>query len=211
MKNLSIPPIKATKSIYLNFRASLLLCLGMVSSGIAQAPQKDSLNYPPCAFLSDLHQGTLLIRLPDRSLSLKALRERGLKEEATQLRRRLKKEHQETMLSFQHTFSFAPVYFFYASHSEAIREGRYAVVFDRLGQAVPPDQIQEPIFVGEFGETPQLGISGLILMNNHLLPLAEPLPFYEKKFLWGGLIRRSKAEMAEAFQKRLSSAYESCP
>lgn len=209
MKSLFTLPIKAMRKTCLKFSLTGLCWLCALHIGIAQAPNQDSLT-TSCAFLQQLHQGTLLIRLPDRSLSLGALKERGLEEKAAELRAELAEEQKETMLSFKHTFDFAPVYFFYASHSEAIRAGRYEVIFDAESQPVPADHIQGKVFIGEFGETPKLGISGLILMNDQMLPYGEPLPFYEKKYLWGGLIKRSKAEIAEAYQKKLTAQFSGC-
>lgn len=159
-------------------------------------------------FITTLNNGALLIRMESRDDALRLLREKGLNEEAAELERKIYLEIKETMLSFEQTFTFCPVYFFYAKNSERIREGQLnGVIFHAQEEFVEVVNLPEKYYTAEFSETSQLGITGLIIMDEKLLPLAGPLPHFERKFTWFGLRERSKAQMAEAYNERLWSLY----
>jgi hypothetical protein len=150
----------------------------------------------------------LLVRLQDKAQSLRLLEERGFEKEAVEMRREQYRENKEILLSFSQTFDYCPVYFFYASQSEAIREGNLSgkVFYEDLS-AVENSKLKEEFFIAEFGETGNLGITGLILLQSNLLPLEEPLPFYQRKYTLFGLINYSKADMVKKYNRRLWYLY----
>ncbi len=158
-------------------------------------------------FIKDFKEASLLVRLQDKSLSLAELEKRGLSKRAEQLKQQQYQENRETLLSFSKTFDFCPVYFFYASESEAIRNGNYAgKVFNADLQ--PSEVKTAKVFIAEFDETEELGIDGLIVKDDKMLALPEDLPYFERRFILIGLIERSKAEMVEAYNHKLQEYYD---
>lgn len=186
----------------------LLFFMALLVTGL---PAQDSVAVEELeleTYLQELKQGFLLIRLQDKQQSLEVLEAKGMAEQAATIRQRQYHENKETMLSFEQTFDFAPVYFFYAKNSEAIRSGNLAGhVFDANNEIVASDNLQATFYVGEFSETKNLGIDGLIILNRNLIPLEAPLPHFERKYTWFGLVKRSKAEMAAAYNKKLKFEY----
>lgn len=158
---------------------------------------------PKAQFIQEFKDGILLVRLQDKSTTIKELEARGMTEEIELISAQQRRENQEIMLSFATVFDFCPVYFFHAKDSEAIREGDYAgKVFDANLQVISIPQ-SKTIFTAEFSETAQLGIDGLIVTDHQLLPLKEPLPYFQRRFAFFGLIERSKARMIELYNKKL--------
>lgn len=194
MKNLS-PKSNFIKVLF------LLLCF----SGLSLSAQDEKLNSSPSTteeFVKQLKNSALLVRLQDKSKTILTLKEKGLEKEAEALAKEQRQENREILLSFSKTFDFCPVYFFYAKDSEAIRTGHLeGLVFNYKREIVslPLDKF----FTAEFAETPDLGIDGLIIKNQNLLALDNDLPFFERRFVFFNLKERSKAEMIEAYNKKM--------
>lgn len=189
--------------MYSRFFPAVLITFILISSYNLQAQESKSNKYPKREFIRDFKNGVLLVRLQDKSLTLKTLKERGMAKESEDLAAKQRRENQEIILSFSHVFSFCPVYFFYAQDSEAIRNGDYeSKVFNAQQQSVsiPPEK---HVFTAEFGETENLGIDGLIISDSKLLKLEDPLPYFERRYAFFGLVERSKARMIERYNKKL--------
>lgn len=191
------------------FRTSVLqvtiVILVLYSIGLSAQENENGTpqSYGRAEFILDFRKGVLLVRLQDRHLSIKSLEERGLDKQAEQIRNQQRRENRETILSFGKTFDFCPVYFFYAKDSEAIRKGDYQnKVFDANFEIVNIES-DIPVFTAEFSETEVLGIDGLIVMDHQLLKFEDPLPYFERRYVFFGLIERSKAKMAEAYNEKL--------
>ncbi|WP_421753972.1 hypothetical protein [Croceimicrobium sp.] len=169
----------------------------------AQSDESPTKEYGKKEFIQDFQNAVLLVRLQDKDLTLKRLEEEGLQEQAEKIREMQRRENRETVLSFRKTFDFCPVYFFYAKDSEAIRKGDYKdKLFDADFQAAQVSSNQK-VFTAEFAETDGLGIDGLIIRDDQLLSFEDPIPYFERRFVFFGLIERSKARMVEAYNKRL--------
>lgn len=153
-------------------------------------------------FVEQLKNSALLIRLQDKSKTILTLKKKGLEKEADILANQQRQENREILLSFSKTFDFCPVYFFYAKDSEAVREGNLEGVVFNYNLEVVSLQLDK-FFTAEFAETPDLGIDGLIIKNQNLLALDRNLPFFERRFVFFNLIERSKAEMIEAYNKKM--------
>ena len=180
---------------------SLLLCLSapMAISAQVSAPEE----YTKEDFIRDFKQGYLLVRLQDKHLTIKSLKENGNEDEIEQIIAKQRRENQEIMLSFSNVFTFCPVYFFYAKDSEAIRKGDFKdKVFDAQLQSVDLNS-EKVVFTAEFAETEKLGIEGLIIRDSQMLALKDPLPYFERRYAFFGLIERSKAQMIERYNKKL--------
>jgi hypothetical protein len=159
--------------------------------------------------LLQLKQGTLLVRLKTSQAAIAALESRGRNKEAERIKERLYRENKEILLSFTNAFDFCNVYFFYAPSSEKIRNKEFeGYVFSANRLPVPADSIKGPIYTAEFSETENLGIKGLILMDENMFPLKAPFPFYQRKYTALGLVAHSKGKMVELFNKRLHSTYK---
>jgi len=181
----------------------LWLCTALTMKGQANIEEAREL-------LQELKQGVLLVRLPTAQYQLEALREAGRQKERAALQRKLYEEERATLLSFKNTFRFCPVYFFPATASDSVRQGLFeGILFDVDGHPVEPTALQGTIFTGEFSETPKQGIEGFILMDQNMVPLQAPFPFYQRKHGFLGLISRSKAEILEDYQAKLEDYYHS--
>lgn len=154
--------------------------------------------------LQKLSKGMLLVRLQTDSLKITFLEELGRKKEADQVRKAVYQEQREIILSFKKTFHFCPVYFFYSSQTSAIQNGKlYGHIFDHNLELVENDSIPKIYYTAKFAKTENLGINALVIMDNYLIALKAPFPFYQRQYLFFSLFKQSKAAMAERLNKRL--------
>lgn len=160
--------------------------------------------------LKQMKEGVLLVRLNRKSNTLKALYKAGKTERAEKLERKLYDEHREILLSFKKTFDFCPYYFFYSTASDSIRQGNFeGVLFDVERNKVETAALPQNIFTGEFAETPNLKIDGFIIMNQNMVPLQAPFPFYQRQHGFLGFVSYSKAEVLEDLNRKLKEYYQS--
>ncbi|PTM05275.1 MAG: hypothetical protein DA405_04560 [Bacteroidetes bacterium] len=194
MKNLSLTRIIFTCLIIL-----------LETSGLSLMAQENNTERKTLSreeFVQELKNSALLVRLQDRTNTLAILKEKGLINEAEKLAQQQRLENKETLLSFTQTFDFCPVYFFYAKDSEAIRSGDLQGILFNANLELVPVKLDK-YYTAEFAETPDLGIDGLIVMDQRLLSLDNSLPFFERRFVFFNLKERSKAEIVEAYNARM--------
>lgn len=160
--------------------------------------------------LQQLKNGVLLVRLKTNANSIEAYEQAGLEKEAEAARQKQYQENKEIILSFSQTFDFAPVYFFYSDASDAIRKGQFeGQVFDSKLKPVEIEKLEaRPVFTGEFSQTPNTGIKGFVLMNQDMIPLKSPFPFYQRQYVFFSLITLSKAKVVERYNERLHGTYQ---
>jgi hypothetical protein len=158
-------------------------------------------------FIADFKSSALLVRLQDKSQTIAILIDKGLTKPAKQLRQEQRLQNREILLSFSQTFDFCPVYYFYSKDSEAVRNGDLeGIIFDENLNIVTKDLPK--YYTAEFAETAELGIDGLIIMNQKLLSFDNNLPFFERRYVFFNLTERSKAEMVAAYNKRLQGYHQ---
>lgn len=161
------------------------------------------------ADLLQLRKSMLLVRLHTNDAAIDYLESQGRTKEAERLRERQYLENKEIILSFSRAFDFCPVFFFYSEASNDIREGKLeGNLFSAQQQPVEPHEFSETYYTAEFSETENLGITGLILMDDQLFPLESPFPFYQRKYTFMGLIALSKAKMIERYNQKLHATYQ---
>lgn len=155
--------------------------------------------------LHNLKNGMLLVRLQTSEKKIDALMERGMLEEAEAAREEQYEENKETILAFSQIFDFCPVYFFYADKSEAIRDKDLAGNIFNSDMEVLNNVSGLPEFflTAEFAETPNLKIDGVVIMDEQMLPLEAPFPFYQREHILMGLISLSKGKMVERLNSRM--------
>ncbi len=160
--------------------------------------------------IRQVKESFILVRLQTSRKKIDLMKARGLDKEAEIATNEQYQENRETILSFENTFTFCPVYFFYAENSQEIREGKLeGHVFSGNQQMVEASRLtQRPFFTAEFAETKKMGISALVLMDQHMVPLEAPFPFYERKYIFFSLIKQSKARIAERYDARLKAYYD---
>ncbi len=160
--------------------------------------------------LENFKNGMLLVRLQTSGKQINALEERGKTEEAEEIRKDQYQENKETILAFRQIFSFCPVYFFYSDKSEAIRAKELAgTIFDsELEVLTSTKGLPEYFLTGEFAETPNLKIDGLVIMDEQMLPLEAPFPFYQREHTMLGIISLSKGKIVERLNGRLFDVYD---
>lgn len=159
--------------------------------------------------LQNLKEGMLLVRLQTSSKQIQALEERGMLQEAEAYRQKQYDENKETILAFRKVFDFCPVFFFYADDSEAIRsKALEGTIFDsQLEVLTNTRDLPDFFLTGEFAETPNLKIDGFVIMDEQMLPLKSPFPFYQREHILLGIITLSKGKMIENLNTRLWDTY----
>ncbi len=195
----------------LSFARFIFICLiflqgASVSSLMAQENSAERQTLSREEFVQELKNSALLVRLQDRTNTIATLKEKGLINEAEKLAHQQRLENRETLLSFTQTFDFCPVYFFYAKDSEAIRSGDLEGILFNTNLELVPVKLNK-FYTAEFAETPDLGIDGLIVMDQRLLNLDNSLPFFERRFVFFNLKERSKAEIIEAYNTRMNDYF----
>jgi hypothetical protein len=70
--------------------------------------------------IKELHDGCLLVRLHRNEASINALLKAGQTKQAEKVKNNLDQMNQNIVSAFNSNFSFCPVYFFYAEHSDSI-------------------------------------------------------------------------------------------
>ncbi len=181
---------------------SILLLIG----GIAY-PQSEKLARAKEQLIL-LKENMLLVRLYTDDNKIQALESKGYKEAAEQARQEQYNENRETLLAFKQTFDFCPVYFFYASKSEAITEGKLpGNVFDSELKPVAAEKLKADFFIGDFTTTGPTKLSGFIIKDRFFVELDDPFPFYQRKYVFFSLVELSRANMMEEYNKKLWSYY----
>lgn len=135
-------------------------------------------------YINQLHQGILLVRLRDYQQMITALRSRGQRRQAEKLRNEQKFKNNRIVRAFRNGFDFCPVYFFYSSDSKSIREGQLdSLILD--WELIPVEQSVyegKPFLVAEFAEVQPpsngAGLPALIVLNDQLVQLTDPFPYY---------------------------------
>ena len=152
----------------------------------------------------------LLVRIQTGAKQIDALMERGMLEEAEALRREKYEDNKESILAFSQVFDFCPVYFFYADKSEAIRGNQLeGNIFNSDMEVLNNvSELSDFFLTAEFSETPNLKIDGVIIMDEQMLPLQAPFPFYQREHILLGLISLSKGNMVERLNTRMHDLYK---
>lgn len=159
--------------------------------------------------LHNLKNGMLLVRLQTSQKQIDALMERGMLEEAEAVRQAQYEENKESILAFSQIFDFCTVYFFYADKSGAIRDKDLAGNIFNSDMEVLNNAAGLPDYflTAEFAETPNLKIDGVVIMDEQMLPLEGPFPFYQREHILLGLISLSKGKMVERLNSRMHDLY----
>ena len=152
----------------------------------------------------------LLVRLQTAQRKIDALEQMGKEEQANEVKNEQYRENKESILAFKQAFEFCPVYFFYADKSGDIRKGNLSEnLFDsELNIIQDTSELKDFYLVGEFAETPNLGIDGFVLMASDLIPLQAPFPFYQREHIFFGLVSISKGKIIENLNAKLFNTYE---
>lgn len=161
------------------------------------------------AQLHELKNGVLLVRLFTNDAKISGLEAAGKTSEANKTAEAQQRENKDILLSFSQIFQFCPVFFFYSDDSEYIRNGNFdGKIFDSSLTLVNPSEIKESVFTAEFSETENLGIEGLIIMDEQLFPLEAPFPFYQRKYTVFGTVRLTKSRMVHRLNNKLRDTYK---
>lgn len=105
------------------------------------------------AYIEDLHQGALLVRLSTRYTTVEALRARGFTQRAASLENSQRKKNREIIAAFREGFDFSPVYFFPSQCSKSVRERQWDKVVFMNDSAYNDSSIHfdtQPYLIAEF-------------------------------------------------------------
>ncbi|MEO8150069.1 MAG: hypothetical protein ABI723_20700 [Bacteroidia bacterium] len=105
--------------------------------------------------IKQLHDGCLLVRLPQNKLAVKALVKAGKTATAEKLKSDLNKMNHNIVTAFNSYFDFCPVYYFYAEHSDSILNKNFSgIILDSNFQIIEaPLLMEKKFFVVEICKT----------------------------------------------------------
>ncbi len=169
-------------SIFFSFACGLLFCLMGCGRAVRPVPGPAPLREKDVAAeqVKALREGVLLVRLPTRSRSEEALRLLRRDDWADSLAVQMSREHRQIVAAFERHFDFCPVYYFYGSCSDTLRNGLARQCLRNAD--LQPDttvHLREGYwFVAEFASTEgAIGMNTLVVRDNHFLPLGRPFPY----------------------------------
>ncbi|SDJ80308.1 hypothetical protein SAMN05421823_101149 [Catalinimonas alkaloidigena] len=166
-----------------------------------------------------LHEGILLVRLPTRQASLKALHDRGAHALAEKEAQAQQEANDVLMRAFRDHFQFCPVYFFSSDQSERVRQAR---LHDLVLQGDSSLRLQpQPFLVAELAQASHVYPPGptafhfeaLFLEDHQFRPLTAPFPFRVRTFRVRTFrtlffLHRSPAQAVRLLNERLHKFYE---
>ncbi len=161
--------------------------------------------------INSLKQGVLLVRLSYREKSIEKLREIGQTERAEKYEKEIAEKNNSIIDAFKQNFTFAPVYFFSAKHSDLVRNHKLdeLPVLDKSQDAKELKDISGSSFlVAEFTtlskdtakykdynlatdyhptgtsyySNSNNGISALVIKSDQFVQLDSPFPYYVRSF-----------------------------
>ena len=182
---------KVLKTCILFFLFSILLNL----PAIAQQSERKQATLIANKAIKDLKDGALVVRLKSKSNKISKLEELiaspDVKESSkNKLRKELKttieernKYNVELVKAMSELYTFSKVYYMYDTHSKALKNGTRSGIFlnENLEEDPKITLRGEHFFVLKTGTTDSestTGLEALIIMDNQLVDLKRPFPYY---------------------------------
>ena len=165
----------------------IILCLYFLNSCIGTR----TLQNLQIDYINQLKDGFLLVRLHSVENKIIALQARGQRSEANRTKVAQKMENARIVKAFHEHFDFCPVYFFYSKESKKIKDNQLdGVVLNRQFLPVAQEQIAEKQFlIADFARIQPpadgAGLPALIVLNQQLIQLSKPFPFYIRTTMLG--------------------------
>mgnify|MGYP000595576825 CR=1 FL=1 len=133
-------------------RISLIVSILFLSSLSFSAQTKAEAKAKAKTQINQLKEGTMLVRLSDKSPVIKALEEKGMHKRARLIKMKQIKVNKEIIASFRN-FTFCRVFFFYSSDSELLKKRNFTKLklyhdIDSLASGV---RLDTNFFVADFG------------------------------------------------------------
>ncbi|HSI91228.1 MAG TPA: hypothetical protein VK927_08935 [Adhaeribacter sp.] len=191
----------------------------------AKQTQKPNLKERAATQIKDLKDGVLLVRLRTSENAIQKLTEAGNEKMAATIRRQQETSNQRLMQAFRENYTFSPVYFFYSSASQEVKDGNPVGIF--LNEDLQPDPAiilpDRNIFVAEITDLEQyrpdpenpnasinseISFRALVVRDSALHQLAKPFPYFIKATTTIPPRRRSEAEMVSLLNKKLEAFYK---
>jgi len=155
--------------------------------------------------IKHLNGSVLLVRLKTGKSTIDAMQKAGKTKMAANRQKQVDEENKRIIKAFKDEFDFCPMYFFYSDDSRLLKDKNFeSIVY--VNDSAQKDKNISPqfsrFFVAEFGSVgPNEGaifdMQGLIIMNDELVPLQKPFPFFVKK----SSLRNSKKSIFIAVNK----------
>lgn len=160
------------------------------------------------ADINKLKSGALLVRLKTSENKINALKKLGRDREAEEVIKKQHLENQEIYTAFKTAYHFSPVYFFYSSASNEIKEKMY--LGNLLNEKLEVDSTinisASHIYISEFDNTKGTGLFALVIKNQQYEMLVKPFPFYVKGFDLLPVFRRPILDMVSILNGKLNKA-----
>ena len=167
------------KSAFRWFSFSALIVLSTINPGC----KNRDLAYQ---HIREMKDGVAIVRLKTSVLKYDKLIEMGENERATQVIADQREDNLRIMAAFKKFFNFSPVYFFYSSNSNKVRQHRYEDIFLTDSLEIDPNLTlsSDNVFVVDIGyieiETFRSGTEGISVRNTQFELMKKPFPYWVK-------------------------------
>jgi hypothetical protein len=147
------------------------------------------------AAISDLHLGTLVVRLPSQRAKLEAMQavmntpttsgpaRRRLEAQILQIEAENRNYCLAVMAAFQAQYNFSKVLFIFDYDTEALQNGQHSGIFlNRSLEVSPGIALLDTTswYFLRFGTTGESGVDAMIISDKRLRDLEKPFPFYQR-------------------------------
>ncbi|HBH05274.1 MAG TPA: hypothetical protein DDX92_01560 [Flavobacteriales bacterium] len=159
-----------------------------------------------------LHEGTLLVKLHQRTITTQRLRDRKMYKKAEELEATQALENRDIYEAFTTIYTFSDVLFYYADDQHKVDQREFTGIFldnnfKRDSSIVLKDTIN--FFIADIGEIffPAFGehMEGFLVTYRNEYPPGKPFPSVIRKRSGFAIIERTPFDIVKAFEKKLKS------
>lgn len=198
--------------MHVNPRAIIIGVLFFVVASFTTFAQSNQQYDKARNYVRLLHEGTLLVKLHQRTIGIERLREQKMYEKARELEKEQALENREIYEAFTNIYSFSKVLFYYADDQRMIDQGNFKGIF--LDKNLKTDSTiilkdTTNYFIADMGEIyfPAFGehMEGLLITYQNKYPPGKPFPSVIRKRSGFAIIERTPIDMVKTLDKKLKS------
>lgn len=187
---------------------SLLTVVLLPKQTFAQLDPNLPRNYSLEDHLLILRHSALLVRMPNPTSKIQALKQAGLFKKAKEVETENTLERKEILLAFRQVYTFGNVYFFEDYNFKKVQEGNLnGILTNKFGEPVPEAILPNEFLVGAFGQTEMQKLDAFVAMDKNFTQLNAPFPFYQRSNYFLSLLTYSKAEIIQKWNEKLNAKY----
>lgn len=152
-----------------------------------------------------LKNGAVVVNLIYPQKTFDSLIKNGRKEEAMALDAKTKEEHTELIDAFRYSFTFCQVLFVSSNDLGTLAGGDYSVLYDADNNPAPT--MPSFFIFAEMGNSPNLGIEGLLARYDNRDYIPTPFPAFVKTWGFLHIKRKAKSTLISEWNEQLFNYY----